>query len=60
MMMAAVGLAGCSALHRDRNAGYSSESSGTSATPTMEGPDRDATPTRPTQPKPLQEQEQQR
>ena len=58
MVMAAVGLTGCSSMHRDRNTGYSSESSGASAASPMQGADQDATKGPPRQEEPLQEQQQ--
>ena len=58
MVMAAVGLAGCGSMHRDRNTGYSSESSGASAASPMQGTDQDTTKGPPRQEKPLQEQQQ--
>ena len=58
MVMVAVGLAGCGGMHRDRDAGYSSGSSGTSVAPSMQGTDQDTTKGPPRQEKPLQEQQQ--
>jgi hypothetical protein len=56
-VIAALGLTGCGWTHRDRNAGSSTERSGTSAEPTMRGTDQDTMRTPPEQQKRLQEEQ---
>ena len=56
VLIATLGLTGCGWMHRDRDAGATTQQSGTSAQPQMQRNDKDTLQTGPTQP--LQEQQQ--
>ncbi|HEY3809180.1 MAG TPA: hypothetical protein VGL50_04505 [Steroidobacteraceae bacterium] len=56
VVIATLGLTGCSWMHRDRDSGAMTQQSGTSAQPQLQGSDKDTLKTGPTKQLPEQQQ----